>query len=107
MRYTGIITPEALLSDSVLNFAVSQRTDPAHPGRVLFELESDLALAVSEELSHTLKPASWASLRCEYETMLIFPNKIFKFPPTDVVTKQKALDYGTSLGISNQELTSI
>lgn len=99
-----MVHKDQLLSDGFLNFAITV-TQEAH--QITCEVEGDLIEAVSQELSLNLKPQSFAQFKSEYETIIIFPNKIFKFAPKDATTKQKVIDYAQTLGIPEAQLAKI
>jgi len=101
MRYQGNVHADNLLSDSILNFVDVKAQTPA----IVFEVGDDMVLAVAEELSRTLKPGKHlAVIGHEYEKMVIFPGKIFRFTPKEVEKRQKALDYAKSVGISESQI---
>ena len=96
MKYTGALMAESLIDEAFLNFvSVTERRD----GKITFTVDDDFVSAVVEEISKALKPRSTGSVSGEYEQFLIYPNKIFKFSLKDDITRQKALDYGKSLGL--------
>ncbi len=116
MKYTGTVIVESLLSDSVLNFVDVKHRETAElidalPDQskevtiVVFECGDDMAAAVAEEISRHLRPNHWyADIRQEYDTFVIFPNKIFRFAPKETEKHQKAVDYAKSLGIPESQI---
>lgn len=96
MNYTGLLIAESLIDEAFLNFvSITERKE----GAIKFTVTDEFVLAVVEEISKALKPKSLANVDGEYEQFLIYPNKIFKFSLKDEVTRQKAIDYGKSLGL--------
>ena len=116
MKFTGTVIAESLLSDSVLNFVditmreTADLTDPTgdQPKAVnvlTFEVGDDMASAVSDEISRNLRAGQWyADMATEYEKIVIFPNKIFRFAPKEVDKRQKALDFAKSLHIPESQI---
>lgn len=102
MKYTGSVPNDSLSSDSVFNFIRVLSRDK----ETSFEVEEDLALAVAEEISRTLKPGSrFATVRNEYDTIVAFVNKLFRFAPNEKERRQKAVDYAKTLGIKETEIS--
>jgi len=102
MKYTGKVRADCLLSDSAFNFIDKQNTEN---GDIVFEVEDDMALAVAEEMSINFKPgANIAVVKNEYDTLVAFPNKIFRFTPKEPERRQKALDYAKTLSIPEAKI---
>ena len=116
MKFTGTIVLESLLSDSVLNFVdvktreTADLTDPTADqpktvNIVTFEVGDDMAGAVSDEISRNLRSGQWyADMATEYEKVVIFPNKIFRFAPKEIDKRQKAFDFAKSLHIPESQI---
>lgn len=116
MKFTGTIITESLLSDSVLNFVevktreTAELTNPTpdQPKTVniiTFEVGDDLAGAVADEISRNLKTGPWyADMGTEYEKVVIFSNKIFRFTPKEIDKRQKAFDFAKSLHIPESQI---
>lgn len=96
MKYFGTVSKDALLSEAMLNFVDIKKHEPV----IAFEVGDDMALAVAEEISKSLKAgANVAVLGHEYEKIVVFPGKVFRFAPKEAERRQKALDYAKSIGI--------
>ena len=116
MIYNGTVLLESLHDESVLNFVTEtgrlkkpltnhSTSQPAEVHIVSFTVADDMAPAVADELSRLLKPGHWyADFGNEYDKYVIFPGKIFHFAPKETDKKQKAQEYGRSLGIPESQL---
>lgn len=116
MKYTGTIIAESLISDSILNFVEVKSRDtaelvdalpdqPKEINIIVFEVVDEMAGAIADELSRTLKSGHWyADVSHEFDKFVVFPNKIFRFTPKEVDKRQKALDYAKSLGIPESQI---
>jgi len=100
MNYKGLVTSDKLISDSVFNFVLSQSPD-ARPGITQFTAPADLAPAISEELSRQLQAGGYGVLESDFERIVVFSHKIFKFYPQDAQWQQKVADYAASLNIAD------
>ena len=116
MKFTGVAIAESLMSDSVLNFVevksreTADLTDPTadQPKSVTvltFEVGDDMASAVADELSRNLKAGHWyADMGTEYEKIVVFPSKIFRYATKEVDKHQKAVAYAKSLHIPESQI---
>ncbi len=102
MKYVGSVIKGSLLDEAFLNFADAEKEAG---GLITFEVGDEMVASVAEEMSKSLKSgASYGVIKNEFERMIIFPNKIFKYSVKDAVTRQKAVDYGKTLGIPEVQL---
>ncbi len=103
--YKGTLIKDSLLDEAFLNFVSITKEDPPC---LYFTVGEDFVASVAEEISKSLKPRGWcAQIENEYSKLVIFPNKILKFAPTDAAARGKAIEYGKSLGLSDIQMKGI
>ena len=116
MIYTGTVVAESLHDESVLNFVAEtgRKTEflKKNPGTeqpenvtvISFTVTDEMALAVADEFSRLLKTGWYADFGHEFDRYVIFPGKVFHFAPKEIEKKQKAIEYGKTLGIPASQL---
>lgn len=70
-----------------------------------FEADDDQADFLAEKLSLALKPQGWYINASTSEWVyIIFPQRVFKYPPGDVSLRAAARQHGRSTGIPESQL---
>jgi len=114
--YKGKLTEEHLKDLDLYNFLTVTKREKktvinADTGakedrtEIYFEVDGQFTPAVVTELSERLKNGPYyAVVKNRDEVNVMYPNKIFTYYPDDNGSRQKALEYGVSLGINLEEL---
>lgn len=98
----NFLTVESKTKKTVVSAESGEKEDRTE---VLFEVDGAFAPAVVTELSERLKNGPrYAVVKNMDEVNVIYPNKIFTYYPDDNQSRTKALEYGESLMIPEDEL---
>ncbi len=114
-KFTGLLLKESLEDDSFLdmieitekqvwNIDNAANYQPKVWTAIYFKGEEDRTDEISEKLSHSLKPRWYANISVGNKEYVIFHKKIFKYNKGDKETKERAINYGKSLGIPDHQL---
>ena len=107
-KYTGIIVEESLESKRFLESVIikhTQTTDETDPQKVWHMHAVEVTDEQIEELSYYIKPEKWyADFSNEDEMVIVFRNNIFRFKRDDKDSWAKAIEYGKSVGIPDEQL---
>ena len=69
-----------------------------------FEVEDQYAGHLADTLAESLDPGWYANFQSKDEMLVIFSNRIFRYPRGDEAARKTAQTYGRSLGIPEPQL---
>ncbi|PIR87625.1 MAG: hypothetical protein COU10_03590 [Candidatus Harrisonbacteria bacterium CG10_big_fil_rev_8_21_14_0_10_45_28] len=103
--YQGRVKKDSLKDEGFLNFATSLKDEG---GILVFEVEDEFASSIIIEMSEELRSgANFGVVKSEYQTNVVFPEKVFTFDKSNPEEREKMIKYGGSLSISPKELETL
>ena len=114
--FTGVIIRESLRDPAVVNqlkitHEEVENIDNAAEGQsstwhlLSVEVESEKIVEVTDAISKALKKGKWyVDFSSDTEKVVVFPERVFRYPRGNAERRQQAVQYGRSLAIPESQL---
>lgn len=116
IKYSGLLLKEGLKDETVLKYLMVTKTEiwnaenaegdqPKQWTAIYFEVTKKKVNEAAEQLSRALKPKGWyLNIFGENIIFVVFPNKVFRYKKENISEKIRAIEYGKTIGIPENQL---